>query len=64
MAHHVEIMSSQIVPLSNETTINNIEAALATMVNTTRVIDIIIYIHTPGRYGLSAHFWDRAENNN
>jgi hypothetical protein len=34
MTHPVETMSSQIVPLSNETTINDDETASATMVNT------------------------------
>ncbi len=42
MAHHVETMSSQIVPLSNETTINDDETASSTMVNTICVIDMII----------------------
>jgi hypothetical protein len=31
MAHHLETMSSQIVPLSNKTTINDNETASSTM---------------------------------
>jgi hypothetical protein len=41
MAHHVATMSSQIVPLSNETTINNNKTASSTMVITICVIDMI-----------------------
>jgi hypothetical protein len=43
-AHHVEIMLSQIVPLSNETTINNNETASAPMVNIICVIHMTILI--------------------
>jgi predicted metal-binding membrane protein len=42
MAHNVETMSSQIVPLSNKTTINNNETASATMINIIHAIHIII----------------------
>jgi hypothetical protein len=42
MAHHVKTMSSQIVPLSNATTINDDETASATMVNIICVIQMII----------------------
>jgi hypothetical protein len=43
MAHHVETMPSQIVPLSNDTTISKDETASPTMaINTTCLVDIII----------------------
>jgi hypothetical protein len=42
MAHHVETMLSQIVPLRNKTTINDNVSASATMVNTICVIHMII----------------------
>jgi hypothetical protein len=41
MAHHVATMSSQIVPLSNKTTMNNDKAASSTLI-TICVIDMII----------------------
>jgi hypothetical protein len=44
MAHHVETMLSQIISLSNETTINDDKTASSTMVNTICVIDMIIFI--------------------
>jgi hypothetical protein len=44
MAHHLETMSSQIVPLINETTINDDETASSTMVYTIYVIYMITVI--------------------
>jgi hypothetical protein len=41
MARHVATMSSQIVPLSNKTTINDNKTASSTMVITICVIDMI-----------------------
>jgi hypothetical protein len=41
MAHHLETMSSQIVPLINETTINDNETASSTMVYTIYVVYMI-----------------------
>jgi hypothetical protein len=41
MAHHLETMSGQIVPLINKTTINNNETMSSTMVYTICVIYMI-----------------------
>jgi hypothetical protein len=50
MAHHVATMLSQIIPLSNKTTIKNDKTASSTMVITICVIDMIIL--TVGCWGI------------